>query len=260
MATTPRAPDWATVLRRMGGAGAAVAAPAHGSKPGTARESRTRCFHAASACWCSLHFAWRRTVRMRLSLPMPLPRSERHRLPLKAAQNKQTPRPPPACASHVSGFRVTGLVAEQAALNFSLCFQKRQASHVPTCIGKLWLAACSARVCVAPTSNVSENFLVGAFAVAAVPVSPTPPSSEDSPEHFPDKEPSAEVSAALEGVFSVALNSGPLWQLSPSPPPAAGEETESGDLHEGSDLEVPSLVRVAAADGALSASDPLEAA
>merc|ERR1712102_178982 len=100
---------------------------------------------------------------------MPLPRLDRHRLPLNAAQNKQTPKPPPACPSQVSFFWVTGFVAEQEALHFSLCFQKRQAPHCPTCIGKLWLAACSAKVCRAPPSNVSTTLLESTFAVAAVP-------------------------------------------------------------------------------------------
>ena len=140
---------------------------------------------------------------MRQRLPVPLPRADRHRLPLKAAQNKQTPGPPPACPSHVSFFWVKGLVAEQEALHFSRCFQKWQAPHCPTCIGKLWSATCSAKVCETSTSNVSitlpeSAFAVAAsaFAVAAFPGSLTLPSSEDSPEHSAVGEPSASVSAA----------------------------------------------------------------
>ena len=83
---------------------------------------------------------------MRRKLPAPLPKSDRHRRPLYAAQSKHTPQPFPADPSHVSFFRVTGFVAEQETLHFNLCFQKRQEPHVLTCIGKLWLAACSARV------------------------------------------------------------------------------------------------------------------
>ena len=207
---------------------------------------------------------------MRLKLPQPLPRSDRHRLPLKAAQNKQTPRPPPACPSHVSFFWVTGLVAEQQALHFSLCFQKRQAPHCPTCTGKLWLAACSAKVCEAPTSNVSKTLPGSTFAVAAVPASLTLPSSEDSPEHFPVGEPSASVSAALEGIFSVALSSGllgenpdnpPLCPRCPMPPAVGHEETsDSEELDDASDSEVRPLGTVAAGGGPLPASDPREAA
>ena len=136
-----------------------------------------------------------------------------------------------------------------------------------TCIGKLWLAACSAKVCEAPTSNVSTTLLVSTFAVAAstfavaaVPGSLTLPSSEDSPEHFPVKEPSASVSTALEGPFSVALGSGLLPRPSSSPSPAADEASDSEELDEASDSEVPSIVRVAATEGWGPASDSREAA
>ena len=197
---------------------------------------------------------------MRQRLPVPLPSSDRHRLPLKAAQNKQTPIPPPACPSHVSFFWVTGFVAEQEALHFSLCFQKRQAPHCLTCIGKLWLAACSAKVCDLSTSKVSTTCLESTFAVAAVPGSLALPSSEDSLELFPVAEPSSSVSAALEGIFPVALVSGLLSSTSPSPSPAAEEESGSGELDEVSESEEASLVTVAAAEGSLLASDSKEAA
>ena len=197
---------------------------------------------------------------MRLSLPVPFPRSDRHRLPLKAAQNRQTPRPPPAWASHVSFFWVTGLVAVQEALHFALCFQKRQALQCLTCIGKLWLAACSAKVCDLSTSKVSTTGLEATFAVAAVPGSLALPASEDTLELFPVVEPSSSVSAALEGIFPVALVSGLLSSTFPSPSPAAEEESGPGGLDEVSESEQASLVTVAAAEGSLLAGDSREAA
>jgi len=110
----------------------------------------------------------------------------------------------------------------------------------------LWLAACSAKVWEASPSKVSTTLLESTFAVAAVPGSLTLPSSEDSPEHFPVTEPSASVSAALEGPSS--------------PSPSADEASCSEELDEASDSEVPSLVRVAATDGSVPALDLREAA
>ena len=162
---------------------------------------------------------------------------------------------------------MTGFVAEHLALHFCLCCQKRQAPHCLTCIGKLWLAACFAKVCEAPRSNVSTTLLVSTFAVAAstfavasVPGSLTLPSSEDSPEHFRVKEASASVSAALEGPFSVALDYGLLSRPSSSPSPEAVAASASEQLDAASDSPVPSLVRVAATEGSVAASDSQEAA
>ena len=81
------------------------------------------------------------------------------------------------------------------ALQFSLCFQKRQAPHVTTCIGKLWLAACSARVSAAPLSKVSTTLFGATVAVAADPGLLPLPSSEDCVESSPDEE--AELPAEL---------------------------------------------------------------
>ena len=166
-----------------------------------------------------------------------------------AAQNKQTPKPPPACPSHVSFFRVTGFVAEQEALHFTLCFQKRQGPHVLTCIGKLWLAACSARVWEAPTSKVSTTLLGATFAVAADPGLLPLPSSEDCVEPSPDEEaellaePSDSDTAARGDAFAVAAGSGLLPRPSSSLSPAA-EAAEL--LAEASGSDAPSLETVAA--------------
>ena len=188
---------------------------------------------------------------------MPLPRSDLLRLPLKAAQNKQTAKPPPACPSHVSLWWLTGFVAEQEALHFSLCFQKRHGPHCLTCIGKLWLAACSSKVCDASASNVSTTLLESTFAVAAGPGLLPLPCSENSVEHVPFEEaemlsellaePSASDTAALEGAFTFALGSGLLPRpfSSPSPTTVAAEE-----LDEASVSGSPSLVEhVEAAEG-----------
>ena len=174
------------------------------------------------------------------------------------AQNKQTPKPPPACPNHVSFFRVTGFVAEQEALHFTLCFQKRQGPHVLTCIGKLWLAACSARVWEAPTSKVSTTLLGATFAVAADPGLLPLPSSEDCVEPSPDEEadllaePSASDTAALGDAFAVAAGSGLLPRPSSSLSPAA-EAAEL--LAEASGSDAPSLEAVAATGGSGPSSD-----
>ena len=129
----------------------------------------------------------------------------------------------PAAPSHVSFFRVTGFVAEQETLHFTLCFQKRQGPHVLTCIGKLWLAACSARVWEAPTSKVSTTLLGATFAVAADPGLLPLPSSEDCVESSPDEEAEllAEPSASDTAAFAVAAGSGLLPRPSSSLSPAA---------------------------------------
>ena len=178
-------------------------------------------------------------------------------MPLYAAQNKQTPKPS-ACASHVSFFRVTGFVAEQEALHFTLCFQKRQGPHVLTCIGKLWLAACSARVWEAPTSNVSTTLLGATVAVAADPGLLPLPSSEDCVEPSPDEEaellaePSDSDTAARGDAFAVAAGSGLLPRPSSSLSPAA-EAAEL--LAEASGSDAPSLGAVEAGSGPSSDSD-----
>ena len=51
----------------------------------------------------------------------------------------------------------------------TLCFQNRQGPHVLTCIGKLWLAACSSKVWEASTAKVSTNLLGATVAVAGDP-------------------------------------------------------------------------------------------
>lgn len=174
-----------------------------------------------------MHVAWRRMFCRRLKLPLPLPKSEKHREPLYAAQNKQTPKPQPACPSHVSFFRVTGFVAEQEALHFTLCFQKRQGPHVLTCIGKLWLAACSSKVWEASPSKVSTTLLGATVAVAADPGLLPLPSSEDCVEPSPDEEaellpePSDSDTAARGDAFAVAAGSGLLPRPSSSLSPAA---------------------------------------
>ena len=158
---------------------------------------------------------------------MPLPKSDRLREPLYAAQNKQTPKPQPACPSHVSFFRVTGFVAEQEALHFTLCFQKRQGPHVLTCIGKLWLAACSSKVWEASPSKVSTTLLGATVAVAADPGLLPLPSSEDCVEPSPDEEaellpePSDSDTAARGDAFAVAAASEMLPRPSSSLSPAA---------------------------------------
>ena len=189
---------------------------------------------------------------------MPLPRSDLLRLPLKAAQNKQIPKPPPACPSHVSFFRVTGFVAEQEALHFTLCFQKRQGPHVLTCSGKLWLAACSSRVWEASTSKVSTTSFGATVAVAADPGLMSLPSSANCVEPSPDEEaellaePSASDTAALGDAFAVAAGSGLLPRPSSSLSPAA-EAAEL--LAEASGSDAPSLEAVAATGGSGPSSD-----
>ena len=137
-----------------------------------------------------------------------------------AAQNKQTAKPPPECPNHVSLLRVTGFVAEQEALHLTLCFQKRQAPHVATCIGKLWLAACSARVSAAPLSKVSTTLFGATVAVAADPgLLLLLPSSSDE-EATLLAEPSASDTAALGDAFAVSAGFGLLPRLSSLP--AAG--------------------------------------
>ena len=159
-------------------------------------------------------------------------------MPLYATQNKQTPLPS-ACASNVSFFRVTGFVAEQEALHFTLCFQKRQGPHVLTCIGKLWLAACSARVWEAPTSKVSTTLLGATFAVAADPGLLPLPSSEDCVEPSPDEETELPAELPERGdAFAVATGSGLLPRPSSSLSPAA-EAAEL--LAEASGSDAPSL-------------------
>ena len=183
--------------------------------------------------------------------------SDKHRMPLYAAQNKQTPKPS-ACASHVSFFRVTGFVAEQRALHTHLRFQKRQRPHVLTCIGKLWLAACSARVWEAPTSKVSTTLLGATFAVATDPGLLPLPSSEDCVEPPPDEEAEllaespASDTAVLGDAFALAAGSGLLPRPSSSLSPAA-EAAEL--LAEASGSDAPSLGAVAAGSGPSSDSD-----
>ena len=250
VATTARQPDEGLALRpKAGAAGAAVAASENVSAPWCEPSARTRSFHATSVSWCSLHAAWRRRLCRRLKLPSPLPKSDRHRQPLYAAQNKQTPKPQPACPSHVSFFKVTGFVTEQRTLHFTLCFQKRQGPHVLTCIGKLWLAACSSRVWEASTSKVSTTLLGATDAVAADPGLLPLPSSEDCVEPSPDEllpEPSDSDTAARGDAFAVAAGSGLLPRPSSSLSPAA-EAAEL--LAEASGFDAPSLDAVAGVSG-----------
>ena len=163
---------------------------------------------------------------IRRTLHVPLPKPVRLRMPLCAAHNKQTPKPPPACPNHVSFFFVTGFSAEHRTVHGILCFQKRQGPHVKTCVGKSWLAACSARVW-SDTSKISAHLLGATVAAAADPGLLPLPSSEDCVEPSPDEEaellpePSDSDTAARGDAFVVASGSGLLPRPSSSLSPAA---------------------------------------
>ena len=142
-------------------------------------------------------------------------------------------------------------------LHLALCFQKVQGPHLLTCIGKLWLMACSSKVWQAFASKVSTTLLGATFAVASdpglLPLLAVAADLEECVESSSDgaadwrAEPSDSGTAALGNAFAVAAGSGLLPRPSSSSLSPAAEAAEL--LAEASGSDAPSLEALAATGG-----------